>query len=296
MNSALTYKNKETNLKANIQNQKKKNVFRIGTKLNDKINNKNLTKTNNIQVKNNNIHFLNNIKYLVNNNDNDILFQNTLSKTTKNGISVNNKIKYNINLETSNRLNKEKKNLIIKNKVNPDDNCANDINFINKKYKYSNLLENLEKKNKRPNYIFNNKTNIRSKSSKIINSKPNNKNKYINNQNISKKKLNHVGSYVINKNNGLIYKNSIPDNKLISNNTVTRSKSTGNFINFNKNFKKPKSSKVRYNFEKNLLILVNKSNNKFSKNNNINLLEGFPKTTVHKEIHYFINDEYKNNI
>ena len=296
MNSALTYKNKETNLKANIQNQKKKNAFRIGTKLNDKINNKNLIKTNNIQVKNNNIHFLNNIKYLINNNDNDILFHNTLSKTTKNGISVNNKIKYNINIETSNRLNKEKKNVYIKNKVNPDDNSANDINFINKKYKYSNLLENLEKKNKRPNYIFNNKTNIRSKSSKIINSKPNNKNKYINNQNISKKKLNHVGSYVINKNNGLIYKNSIPDNKLISNNTVTRSKSTGNFINFNKNLKKPKSSKVRYNFEKNLLILVNKSNNKFIKNNNINLLEGFPKTTVHKELHYFINDEYKNNI
>ena len=296
MNSALTYKNKETNLKANIQNQKKKNAFRIGTKLNDKINNKNLIKTNNIQVKNNNIHFLNNIKYLINNNDNDILFHNTLSKTTKNGISVNNKIKYNINIETSNRLNKEKKNVYIKNKVNPDDNSANDINFINKKYKYSNLLENLEKKNKRPNYIFNNKTNIRSKSSKIINSKPNNKNKYIHNQNISKKKLNHVGSYVINKNNGLIYKNSIPDNKLISNNTVTRSKSTGNFINFNKNLKKPKSSKVRYNFEKNLLILVNKSNNKFIKNNNINLLEGFPKTTVHKELHYFINDEYKNNI
>ena len=60
-NPALTSKNKikETNLKANIQNQKKKNAFRISTKLNDKINNKNLTKTNNIQSKNNNLYFLN---------------------------------------------------------------------------------------------------------------------------------------------------------------------------------------------------------------------------------------------
>jgi Dullard-like phosphatase family protein len=298
-NSALTSKNKnkETNLKANIQNQKKKNAFRISTKLSDKINNKNLAKTNNIQSKNNNLYFLNNIKFLINNNENDIPFSHTLSKTTKNGISVKNKIQYNINIEANNGFNKGNKNSIMKNNVFPNDNNNNnDINFINKKYKYSNLLENLEKKNKRPNYILNNKINIRSKSSKIMNSKTNTKNNYLNNQNIYKKKLNHVGSYVINKNNGLIFKNSIPDNNSNTNNTVTRSKSTGNFVNFNKNFTKPKSSKTRYNFEKNLLILVNKSNNKYNKNSNINLLEGFPKTTVHKDFHCFINDEFKNNI
>ena len=298
-NSALTSKNKnkETNLKANIQNQKKKNAFRISTKLSDKINNKNLTKTNNIQSKNNNLYFLNNIKFLINNNENDIPFSHTLSKTTKNGISVKNKIQYNINIEANNGFNKGNKNSIMKNNVFPNDNNNNnDINFINKKYKYSNLLENLEKKNKRPNYILNNKINIRSKSSKIMNSKTNTKNNYLNNQNIYKKKLNHVGSYVINKNNGLIFKNSIPDNNSNTNNTVTRSKSTGNFVNFNKNFTKPKSSKTRYNFEKNLLILVNKSNNKYNKNSNINLLEGFPKTTVHKDFRCFINDEFKNNI
>ena len=298
-NSALTSKNKnkETNLKANIQNQKKKNAFRISTKLNDKINNKNLTKTNNIQSKNNNLYFLNNIKFFfINNNENGIPFSHTLSKTTKNGISVKNKIQYNINIEANNGFNKGNKNSIMKNSVFPNDDNTNDINFINKKYKYSNLLENLEKKNKRPNYILNNKINIRSKSSKIMDSKNNTKNNYINDQNIYKKKLNHVGSYVINKNNGLIFKNSIPDNNSNTNNTVIRSKSTGNFVNFNKNFTKPKSSKTRYNFEKNLLILVNKSNNKYNKNSNINLLEGFPKTTVHKDFRCFINDEFKNNI
>ena len=75
----------------------------------------------------------------------------------------------------------------------------------------------------------------------------------------------------------------IDNYKFLSSNTVTRSKSTGSFINLNKNHKKPKSSKIRYNFEKNLSILSNKDNNKYYKNRALNLLDNFPKTTANKE-------------
>ena len=63
----------------------------------------------------------------------------------------------------------------------------------------------------------------------------------------------------------------------------------------NKTYKKPKSSKTRYNFEKNLLIMDNKDINKYYKNKALNLLEGFPKTTMYKDIRYFMHEDNKNN-
>ena len=291
-------KSKETNLKSNIQNnQKKKNTFRIASKLNDKNNNQNSVKKTNIHLKHNNIYFLNNTKYFINNNnDNDIIFSNTLSKTTKDCVSSKNKIQFNINMNIeANKRKKDKENLFLKSKMFSDNNL--NLNYINKKYKYTNLLEKLERKTIKTSCSLNNKANIRSKSSKIMSTKNNSKKKSINNQINSKKKLNHVGSYVLSKYNALKITNVVCDNKLLTSNTVTRSKSTGNFINFEKNNKKPKSSTVRYNFHKNIIITANKDINKYNKNKAINLLYAFPKTTVNKDkFHYFINDEYKNII
>ena len=169
------------------------------------------------------------------------------------------------------------------------------IKNINKKYKYTNLLEKLERKTIKSKCSLNsNNINIRCKSS-ILTRKTKEKKKSFIYQNNSKKKLNHVGSFLASKYNGLKIKENINDNKLISPNSVTRSKSTGSFLNMNKNYKKPKSSKTRYNFEKNLLIMDNKDNNKYYKNKALNLLEGFPKTTMHKGLHYFMNEDNKNN-
>ena len=290
------YKMNEINIKTNTQNQKKKNTFRISTKLNDKNKNNNLIKTNNkIHPSNNNIYFLNNTKFLVNNNDNDILLSNISSKTTKDSVSPKVKIQYNINVEANNLLKYNKKNSFMKNQSLIDKGIAINIKNINKKYKYTNLLEKLERKTIKTKCSLNsNNTNIRCKSS-ILKRKTKEKNKSLIYQNNSKKKLNHVGSFLASKYNGFKIKDNIIDNKLISSNSVTRSKSTGSFLNMNKNYKKPKSSKTRYNFEKNLLIMNNKDNNKYYKNKALNLLEGFPKTTMHKGLHYFMNEDNKNN-
>ena len=290
------YKMNEINIKTNTQNQKKKNTFRISTKLNDKNKNNNLIKTNNkIHPSNNNIYFLNNTKFLVNNNDNDILLSNISSKTTKDSVSPKVKIQYNINVEANNLLKYNKKNSFMKNHSLIDKGIAINIKNINKKYKYTNLLEKLERKTIKTKCSLNsNNTNIRCKSS-ILKRKTKEKNKSLIYQNNSKKKLNHVGSFLASKYNGLKIKDNIIDNKLISSNSVTRSKSTGSFLNINKNYKKPKSSKTRYNFEKNLLIMDNKDINKYYKNKALNLLEGFPKTTMYKDLHYFMHEDNKNN-
>ena len=278
-NTALTNKNKskEINLKSNITTQKKKNTFRIGSKPGEKFSIKNPNKTNNIQLKNNNnIFFFNNAKFNINNNnENDILLATTLSKTSKDIITPKGKIKYNLGFETDKRLYLDKDNLKMKNNFFSEKANSLNFNYINKKYKYTNLLEKLERKTTKTNFSLNNKIYERSKSSKLGNSKNNLKNKFQNKQNDSKKKLNHIGSYIINKYNGLIIGSLKSDNKANSNSTVTRSKSTGSFINFNKNFKKPNTSKGRYNFEKNLIIAVNKDNNIQNKNKGINLLDGF---------------------
>ena len=283
-NSIKTKKNKgkETNSKTNIQNQKK-NTFRIGTKINEKTNNKTTYKTNNIHIKHNNLYFLNNEKFNNNNNENDIALSTNLSMTSKNGIFSKGKLRYNISLEATNKLLYNKDDLVRRNNNNLiyKTNMLS-FNNINKKYKYTNLLENLEGKTIKTNYSPNNKNYPRSKSSKLTNNKNKSKKKFINIQNNTKKKLNHVGSYIIHKYHELVLKNPTSDNKKHLNNKVTRSKSTGNFINFNNNNKKPKSSKGRYNFENNLLINVNKDINKFNKNKVINLFDDLPKTTAYK--------------
>ena len=283
-NSMKTKKNKgkETNSKTNIQNQKK-NTFRIGTKIYEKTNNKTTYKTNNIHIKHNNLYFLNNEKFNNNNNENDIALSTNLSMTSKNGIFSKGKLRYNISLEATNKLLYNKDDLVRRNNNNLiyKTNMLS-FNNINKKYKYTNLLENLEGKTIKTNYSPNNKNYPRSKSSKLSNNKNKSKKKFINIQNNTKKKLNHVGSYIIHKYHELVLKNPTSDNKKHLNNKVTRSKSTGNFINFNNNNKKPKSTKGRYNFEKNLLINVNKDINKFNKNKVINLFDDLPKTTANK--------------
>ena len=283
-NSIKTKKNKgkETNSKTNIQNQKK-NTFRIGTKINEKTNNKTTYKTNNIHIKHNNLYFLNNEKFNNNNNENDIALSTNLSMTSKNGIFSKGKLRYNISLEATNKLLYNKDDLVRRNNNNLiyKTNMLS-FNNINKKYKYTNLLENLEGKTIKTNYSPNNKNYPRSKSSKLTNNKNKSKKKFINIQNNTKKKLNHVGSYIIHKYHELVLKNPTSDNKKHLNNKVTRSKSTGNFINFNNNNKKPKSTKGRYNFEKNLLINVNKDINKFNKNKVINLFDDLPKTMAYK--------------
>ena len=283
-NSIKTKNNKvkETNSKTNIQNQKK-NTFRIGTKINEKTNNKTTYKTNNIHIKHNNLYFLNNEKFNNNNNENDIALSTNLSMTSKNGIFSKGKLRYNISLEATNKLLYNKDDLVRRNNNNLiyKTNMLS-FNNINKKYKYTNLLENLEGKTIKTNYSPNNKNYPRSKSSKLTNNKNKSKKKFINIQNNTKKKLNHVGSYIIHKYHELVIKNPTIDNKKHLNNKVTRSKSTGNFINFNNNNKKPKSTKGRYNFEKNLLINVNKDINKFNKNKVINLFDDLPKTTAYK--------------
>ena len=284
-NSIKTKNNKvkETNSKTNIQNQKK-NTFRIGTKINEKTNNKTTYKTNNIHIKHNNLYFLNNEKFNNNNNENDIALSTNLSMTSKNGIFSKGKLRYNISLEATNKFLYNKDDLVRRNNNNLiyKTNMLS-FNNINKKYKYTNLLENLEGKTIKTNYSPNNKNYPRSKSSKLTNNKNKSKKKFINIQNNTKKKLNHVGSYIIHKYHELVLKNPTSDNKKHLNNKVTRSKSTGNFINFNNNNnKKPKSTKGRYNFEKNLLINVNKDINKFNKNKVINLFDDLPKTTANK--------------
>ena len=260
-NSAITNKNKskEINLKSNISTQKKKNAFRIGLKQGGKFSIKSPNKINNIQLKNSNIFFFNNAKFNINNNnENDILLVTTMSKTSKDVITPKGIIKYKLGLETDKKLYLDKENIKMKNNFFSDKANSLNFNYINKKYKYTNLLEKLERKTTKTNFSLNNKIYERSKSSKLGNSKNNLKNKFQNKQNDSKKKLNHIGSYIINKYNGLIIGSLKSDNKTNSNSTVTRSKSTGSFINFNKNFKKPNTSKGNYNFEKNLLIAINK--------------------------------------
>ena len=155
--------------------QKKKNSFRAGPKLNEKLTFKNSS----INLKNgNNIHYVNNAnsnaKYPLNNNinnisnSNDILF--SFSNTTKNKASQKTKIQYNNNFIDKNNffnksLNKEKKSVIY------SKNNTLNYNSLNNKYKYTNLLEKLESNSIKSNYSLNNKPQMMNKTNKMFNGK-----------------------------------------------------------------------------------------------------------------------------
>ena len=61
--------------------------------------------------------------------------------------------------------------------------------------------------------------------------------------------------------------NSVNDNKINTNFHVSRSKSTGNFINFTKKFQKPKTPKGQFIFDKKIIVSINKDINKNNKKN-----------------------------
>ena len=271
--------------------QKKKNSFRSGPKLNEKLNFKNGS----INLKNgNNIHYINNAnsKYPLNNNisnSNDILF--SFSNTTKNKESPKTKIQYNNNIIDKNNffnksLNKEKRNIIY--------NKNNTLNFnsLNNKYKYTNLLEKLESNSIKSNYSLNNKPQIMNKTNKMFNGKNMLQKKKFSDNN-KNKKINHirVSSSLIGKYQALIINNTSNDiNKMNTNSNVSRSRSTGNFINFNKKCQKPKTPKGHFIFEKKIVVGVSKDNssniNKSKKGGNI--IEGLSTTRNLNDNHTFV--------
>jgi len=269
--------------------QKKKNSFRAGPKLNEKLTFKNSS----INLKNgNNIHYINNVnaKYPLNNNinnSNDILF--SFSNTTKNKASPKTKIQYNNNAIEKNNffnksLNKEKKNVIY------NKNHTLNYNSINNKYKYTNLLEKLESNSIKSNYSLNNKPQIINKTNKIFNGKNMLQKKKFS-DNSKNKKINHirVSSSLIGKYQALIINNTSNEvNKMNTNSNVSRSRSTGNFINFNKKSQKPKTPKGHFIFEKKIVVGVSKDNyiNKNKKGGNI--IEGLSTTRNLSDNHTFV--------
>ena len=266
-----------SNSKQNILIQKKKNSFRTGPKLGDKIPFKNLSNTNNNVHINN---FINNAKYPINNNENDFSLGLSLSNTTKNKFSSKAQIKYNSNNDKNNTINKSKKKdqfLLQKNIFYDKDNSLNN-NYIFKKYKYTNLLEKLENKTMKSNYSLNNKSQNINKSINIFKDKTILQKKKFNNHK-NNKKINHIraSSSLIEKYQALIINNSTNDNKLNNNSQVSRSKSTGNFINFTKKIQKPKTPKGQFIFEKKILVGSNKEIKKNKKG--LNMMNGFSKTT-----------------
>ena len=276
--------------------QKKKNSFRAGPKLNEKLTYKNSS----INLKNgNNIHYVNNAnsnaKYPLNNNinnisnSNDILF--SFSNTTKNKASQKTKIQYNNNFIDKNNffnksLNKEKKNVIY------SKNNTLNYNSLNNKYKYTNLLEKLESNSIKSNYSLNNKPQMMNKTNKMFNGKNMLQKKKFSDNN-KNKKINHirVSSSLIGKYQALIINNTSNEvNKMNTNSNVSRSRSTGNFINFNKKSQKPKTPKGHFIFEKKIVVGVSKDNN-----NNINknkkggnIIEGVSTTRNLSDNHTFV--------
>ena len=122
------------------------------------------------------------------------------------------------------------------------------------------------------------------------------KKKKINNHNKNKKyNHNRVSSSLIGKYQALIINNSLSDNKINTNSQVSRSKSTGNFINFTKKFQKPKTPKGQFIFEKKIIVGISKEINNNNNNKGINKNNGFSKTTRHLNNHQIkINEENKN--
>ena len=291
-------KEKISNAKANML-QKKKNSFRTGQKLGEKMSFKNTSISNNIYLKNNynhNNYFINNTKYPLNNNDNDFILGFSLSNTTKNKVTEKARLHPN-NKEKSEIYNnsKNKEQYLLQNNIIYDKNNTLNSNYINKKYKYTNLLEQLEKKTIKTNCSLNNKSQNASKSTKLFNGKNMLQKKKFNNHNKNKKYYhNRVSSSLIGKYQALIINNSLNDNKVNTNSHVSRSKSTGNFINFTKKFQKPKTPKGQFLFEKKIMVGASKEINKNNKKG-INKSNGFSKTTRHLNNHQIIiSDENKN--
>ena len=302
MNISKNSKEKIISTKSNYFVQKKKNSFRIGPKFNEKLSLKNGSTTNNIHLKNGtNIHYINNSKYPINNNDSDFPLGLSLSNTTKNKISKKAQILYSTNQEKNSNQNrsKNKDQYILQKNIFYDKNNTLNYNYINKKYKYTNLLEKLENNTIKSNCTLNNKTQS-SKSTKIFNGKNMLQKKKLSNQN-KNKNLNHVkvSSSLIGKYQALIINNnsiSENNNKLYTTSHVSRSKSTGNFINFSKKVQKPKTPKGQFIFEKKIIVGINKDNNKNNNKKGMNIMDKFSKTTRNINNHqYIINDEIKNN-
>jgi len=276
--------------------QKKKNSFRAGPKLNEKLTFKNSS----INLKNgNNIHYVNNAnsnaKYPLNNNinnisnSNDILF--SFSNTTKNKASQKTKIQYNNNFIDKNNffnksLNKEKKSVIY------SKNNTLNYNSLNNKYKYTNLLEKLESNSIKSNYSLNNKPQMMNKTNKMFNGKNMLQKKKFSDNN-KNKKINHirVSSSLIGKYQALIINNTSNEvNKMNTNSNVSRSRSTGNFINFNKKSQKPKTPKGHFIFEKKIVVGVSKDNNSNINKNKKggNIIEGLSTTRNLSDNHTFV--------
>ena len=276
--------------------QKKKNSFRAGPKLNEKLTFKNSS----INLKNgNNIHYVNNAnsnaKYPLNNNinnisnSNDILF--SFSNTTKNKASQKTKIQYNNNFIDKNNffnksLNKEKKSVIY------SKNNTLNYNSLNNKYKYTNLLEKLESNSIKSNYSLNNKPQMMNKTNKMFNGKNMLQKKKFSDNN-KNKKINHirVSSSLIGKYQALIINNTSNEvNKMNTNSNVSRSRSTGNFINFNKKSQKPKTPKGHFIFEKKIVVGVSKDNNSNINKNKKggNMIEGLSTTRNLSDNHTFV--------
>ena len=273
--------------------QKKKNSFRAGPKLNEKLTFKNSS----INLKNgNNIHYVNNVnsnaKYPLNNNisnSNDILF--SFSNTTKNKASQKTKIQYNNNFIDKNNffnksLNKEKKSVIY------SKNNTLNYNSLNNKYKYTNLLEKLESNSIKSNYSLNNKPQMMNKTNKMFNGKNMLQKKKFSDNN-KNKKINHirVSSSLIGKYQALIINNTSNEvNKMNTNSNVSRSRSTGNFINFNKKSQKPKTPKGHFIFEKKIVVGVSKDNNSNINKNKKggNIIEGLSTTRNLSDNHTFV--------
>ena len=278
--------------------QRKKNSFRIRPKLGEKkMLLKNTSTTNNIHLKyNSNNYFINNNKYSPNINDNDFPIGLSLSNTTKTRPSSKTQVQYNINHKINKTISKSK-NISLKKNISYDKTNTLNYNSINKKYKYTNLIEQLENKTIKSNCSLNNKSQTNSKSTNIFNAKNMLQKKKLSNNNKSKK-LNYirVSSSLIGKYQSLIINNSLTDNKIINtNNHVSRSKSTGNFINFTKKFQKPKTPKGQFIFERKNMVGISKDKNKNNKKG-INLINGFSRTTRHSNNRQvFIKDDIKKN-
>ena len=265
------------NNKQGILNQKKKNSFRKGQKFGEKIPIRNNSNINNIHLNNNiyNNYFINNINFPIN-NDNDFAFGLPLSNTTKNKLSNKTQIKYNNNNEKNNSINKKKNKeqfLFKKNIIYDKDNTLNN-NYTFKHFKFTNLLEKLENKTIKSNYSLNNKSQTIRKPGNIF--KDNKKIKFNLNKKINDNK---AGSSLIENYQSLVY-NPTSDNKLNNNTHVSRSKSSGNFVNFaSKINQKPKTPKGHFIFDKKVII---GSINDINKNKK-EMISGFSKTTRHKQ-------------
>ena len=285
----------QINIKKNIQIQRKKNAFRFGPKTQERFtaSNNNINNINNISSTNKNI-------YMNNNNNHNFPLTLSLSNTTKNLIAPKKQIQYKTSKEKKtekkikNDTNENSKNIrsvslkeiLYEKKICKNNNWGGSISGATKKRQYTNLLEKLDnsKTSKIHQYSLSNNSAF-TNSNKNLN-KNSNQNKNTSNNKTKKYQHLRVVSYINslqnnNKNNSIT---SDAINKYSSSFHVKRSKSTGNFLKFNKsNTQPPKTPKDMINYSKNLenTGVDIKKNTKF-----VNLLDGygFSKSTRHKNV------------